>query len=90
VQRYVLEGTPARETGAVREVPLPMRAAMAGLAVACLLLGILAPLHKDRLITPAGRALTDERAYAATFQPPTIDVTIPQIAARPDGQERQP
>jgi len=90
VQRYVLEGTPAHTTAAVREVPFPMQVAMVGLAIGCLLLGVLAPLHKDRLITPAGRVLTDERAYAATFQPPTFDVTIPEIAARPDSQERQP
>lgn len=69
VQRYALEGeTPARLSGS-RDVPAPMRIAMVGLAVACVLLGVLVPLHKERLLEPATTTLTDGSAYAATFSP---------------------
>jgi len=89
VQSYVLGGMPTEHSAKAREVPVPMKVAMVCLAVACVLLGVLAPLHKDRLIAPAGRVLTDGQVYAATFQPPDAS-RGPVIAARDHGQERQP
>ncbi len=90
VQRYALEGTPGEAMRQVREVPIPMRLAMACLAAACILLGVLVPLHKDRLITPAVQALADARTYVERFQPPPAippDTTAFSAGAQ---KEREP
>ena len=70
VQRYVLEGAPPERIRSIHDVPMPMKVAMVALASACLLLGVLAPLHRDQLIEPATRVLLDGRAYVQRFQPP--------------------
>ena len=67
VQRYAIEGTAAPS---VREAPWPMTTALVGLAAACLLLGVLLPLHQDRLLRPATAVLTQGHEYARQFRPP--------------------
>jgi len=69
VQRYALEGETPQRLRAARDVPAPMRVAMVGLAVACILLGVLVPLHKERLIEPAASVLMNGRAYAENYRP---------------------
>jgi len=69
VQRYALEGEPADKDRIVCDTPVPMRLAMVCLAVICLLLGVLAPVHKDRLISPATDVLVDSQAYIDQFGP---------------------
>jgi len=66
-QRYLIEGeVPARFEG-IKESPLPMQAAMAILAAACVLLGILIPLHMNTLVGPAAEALFGQlQGYAAS------------------------
>lgn len=58
VQRYVIEGDVPEALRDVRESPVPMLAAMGILGLACLLLGVLLPLHGDFLLRPAADALT--------------------------------
>ncbi|MBN1490619.1 MAG: NADH/ubiquinone/plastoquinone (complex I) [Phycisphaerae bacterium] len=70
VQRYALEGPPPERIRAIHETPVPMRLAMIGLATACVLLGVLVPLHRARLIDPATRTLTEPRLYVERFRPP--------------------
>jgi len=57
VQRYLIEGDPPARFAHITESPLPMQAAMAILAAACIGLGLLLPLHMSRLLDPAVRAL---------------------------------
>jgi multicomponent Na+:H+ antiporter subunit D len=86
VQRYVLEGDIPPRLSTVGEVPVPMRVAMAGLAIACLLLGVLVPLHKGVLIEPATTALTEGQTYAVRFRPAEpvdeVYVTVVETAGR--------
>jgi multicomponent Na+:H+ antiporter subunit D len=87
VQRYALEGeTPSRLSSA-RDVPAPMRGAMVALAVVCVLLGVLIPLHKSRLIDPATTALTEGLVYADRFSP---EATPGTMLARTPAEEVAP
>lgn len=86
VQRYALEGETPERLRTATEVPLPMRVATVGLAIACLLLGVLLPLHKGRLIEPATSALYEGQAYASRFSPETKTRQPGTVAeARPTG-----
>jgi formate hydrogenlyase subunit 3/multisubunit Na+/H+ antiporter MnhD subunit len=58
VQRHITEGDVPEALQGVRESPGPMLAAMGILALACVLLGLLLPLHGDVLLKPAADALT--------------------------------
>ncbi len=58
VQRYLIEGDVPAALRHVRESPGSMLAAMGILALACVLLGLLLPLHGDILLKPAADALT--------------------------------
>lgn len=51
-----------------------MTTALVGLAAACLLLGVLLPLHQDRLLRPATAVLTQGHEYARQFRPPPAPV----------------
>lgn len=83
VQRYALEGDPSPQTRVAREAPLAMRTAMVCLAVVCMLLGVLTPWHRERLITPAERVLTASTAYIQQFKPPPRPAA-PVVAALPE------
>lgn len=85
VQRYALEGAPGARAQAAVETPPAMRTAMVGLALACALLGVLAPLHREGLLAPAERALTAGAAYREHFRPPAPP---PRLAAA--GEEHRP
>jgi len=82
VQRYALEGSPPEAIRSINDAPAPMRVAMVTLAVACVLLGVLVPLHQDWLISPAVRALTEGQAYAQKYQPslPPPGATVADLA----------
>jgi multicomponent Na+:H+ antiporter subunit D len=80
VQRYALEGAGSPAAQAAREVPLTMRSAMVGLAVACAVLGVLTTWHKSRLITPAEQALTSAATYFEHFRPPGAPLPPERLA----------
>jgi multicomponent Na+:H+ antiporter subunit D len=60
VQRYLIEGEVPKQLEGVRESPIPMLAAMAILALLCIGLGLLLPLHSGVLLEPATRSLAGE------------------------------
>ncbi len=69
VQRYALEGAPPERIRHIHDVPAAMRLATVALAVACVLLGILVPLHRATLLDPAAKALTEPHRYVDEFHP---------------------
>jgi len=69
VQRYALEGDVGPRSQAAREPPLPMRLSMLGLAVMCVLVGVLLPLYDTILLRPACDALGEAASYMTQFLP---------------------
>jgi multicomponent Na+:H+ antiporter subunit D len=68
VQRYLIEGETPAAFEHVKESPLPMQAAMAILALACVGLGLLLPLHMGHLLRPAADSLLGQvMGYAAAI-----------------------
>jgi cell division septal protein FtsQ len=69
VQRYLIDGEVPARFADIKESPLPMQLAMGILAAACVLLGVLVPLHMGTLIAliaPAAQALFGQiQGYAA-------------------------
>lgn len=85
VQRYALEGEPSPSAGRIRETPLAMQLPLICLAIACILLGVLTPLHRGRLLDPAGHALADAGSYIRDFRP-----AGPPAPAEPQLAQRSP
>ncbi|UCD28596.1 MAG: hypothetical protein JSV03_16190 [Planctomycetota bacterium] len=86
VQRYTLDGSTPERIRSIQDSPAPMRVAMVCLAIACVLLGILAPLHKDILIEPAASALVDGRGYIEQFQPKIKTTVVADLELTEDLQ----
>ncbi|MBN2448450.1 MAG: NADH/ubiquinone/plastoquinone (complex I) [Phycisphaerae bacterium] len=82
VQRHVIDGDPPAYERQPREAPGAMQLAMVCLTVACVLLGILLPLHQGWLIKPAQRALVSGPGYATAFGPPGMTAQIAQATPR--------
>jgi multicomponent Na+:H+ antiporter subunit D len=84
VQRYALEGEPSPRALAVRDTPLAMQTAQVILALACILLGVLVPVHRGRLLDPATEALADAKGYVERFRPGPAEPE--RLAVGPGGE----
>jgi len=62
----VFMGPPLPEYENVREVPLPMLAAMGFLALLVIISGLFPELFVNNLIAPAAHALTNQTGYIST------------------------
>ena len=63
VQKTVLFGDYAGETGMIRPVPVQMRVVLIVMAVCCIVFGLACPFFVSRLIEPAGSVLFDRAGY---------------------------
>ena len=65
---HVYARQPVRDLSSIREAPRSMVAPLLVLAGLCILLGLIAPLFVDRVISPAASSLFDYQGYASAAQ----------------------